>query len=206
MLIWTRAPQTDRRNFLFLDRDGVINRDSPEYIKHWQEFHFYPDSLPVLRWLHRHAIEVILISNQSALNRGLMSREAFWEVHERMLHAIRQAGGDLLAAFYCPHRPDENCSCRKPAPGMILTAARQFGIALPDTAFIGDRPTDLLAATRAGCQGVWIERSSNGKARTADFGEAAPPVSSHACLSAAVSAIFSARHRDAILLGKLDSS
>jgi D-glycero-D-manno-heptose 1,7-bisphosphate phosphatase len=160
MLIWIHSPRCNSRRFLFLDRDGVINVDRTDYIKHWGEFHFYPDALEALRSLHAKSINVILISNQSALNRGLISRQDFWDVHERMIRCVREAGGEILAALYCPHRPEEKCSCRKPSPGMILAASRLYDFPLETTHMIGDRHTDVLAANQAGCQGILLERSS----------------------------------------------
>ncbi|MGV8074299.1 MAG: D-glycero-alpha-D-manno-heptose-1,7-bisphosphate 7-phosphatase [Syntrophobacteraceae bacterium] len=159
MLSWISSPEPPTRSFIFLDRDGIINVDRPDYIKHWREFQFYPDALESLRWLSDHGINVILISNQSALNRGITEWEDFWNLHNCMVQAIRNAGGDILAAFYCPHRPDENCSCRKPAPGMILAASRLYRIDLERTYLVGDRITDVEAAKRAGCKAVLLNRS-----------------------------------------------
>jgi D-glycero-D-manno-heptose 1,7-bisphosphate phosphatase len=158
LLIWTSAPATPHTNFLFLDRDGVVNEDRPDYIKHWTEFKFYPDALQALRWLKVHKINVILISNQSAINRGLIAWADFWDLHGRMVASIRQNGGDLLGALYCPHRPDEECSCRKPSPRMIQAAAKIYPITLERARMIGDRPTDTAAAAGAGCRGVLLER------------------------------------------------
>lgn len=171
MLSWIRSPETPHRKFAFLDRDGVINVDRPDYIKGWGEYHFYPDALEALRWLREHSINAILISNQSALNRGIVRREDFWDIHGRMIHGIREAGGDLLAAFYCPHRPDEKCACRKPAPGMILTACAVYRVSMENACMIGDRETDLSAAARAGCRGILLDRLSG----EPTSGESSPP-------------------------------
>jgi D-glycero-D-manno-heptose 1,7-bisphosphate phosphatase len=158
MLSWIGNPSPAARRFLFLDRDGVINRDRPDYVKSWDEVRFYPDALEALRWLHRRDIGTILISNQSALHRGYVGWEEFWQLHQRVVAHIRGARGDILAAFYCPHRPDENCRCRKPSPQMIVAASGIFGVHLESSFMIGDRATDVLAAKRAGCQAVLLER------------------------------------------------
>jgi D-glycero-D-manno-heptose 1,7-bisphosphate phosphatase len=158
MLIWINTPQRHLRPFLLLDRDGVINEDRPDYIKHRREFQFYPDALQALRWLREHHILVVLISNQSGLNRGIITWEDFWDIHAWMLRGIQNSGGDILGACYCPHRPEEGCSCRKPSPGMIKAASEIFRFPLPETYFIGDRDSDLLAANRAGCRGVNLDR------------------------------------------------
>lgn len=169
MLIWLNSPETHSGNFVFLDRDGVINVDRPGYIKRWGEFQFYPDALEALQWLHKRNVNVILISNQSALNRGLISCEDFWYLHEQMILRIRKTEGDLLATFYCPHRPDENCSCRKPSPGMILAASRIYEIDLRTAAMIGDKTTDMLAAGKAGCHRVLLQRSGENGASSKNF-------------------------------------
>lgn len=158
MLIWTNSCEIRPRQYLFLDRDGVVNVDRPDYIKHWNEFEFYPDSLAALKQCREKGIGVILISNQSAINRALINLEDFWYLHHRMVQKIEAEGGELSAAFYCPHRPDEHCSCRKPAPGMLIEAARLFDIFLPDSCMLGDRSTDLQAAFAAGCRGSLVER------------------------------------------------
>lgn len=159
MLIWTSSPLPRSREFLFLDRDGVINEDRPDFITSWEEVRFYPDALDALGWLKELGVQVILISNQSGLNRGIVHWESFWEIHHRMMKTIQDSGGEILAAFYCPHRPDEHCQCRKPKPGMILEAARLFGISPGTCTMIGDRLTDLDAAALAGCRGVLLDRN-----------------------------------------------
>jgi D-glycero-D-manno-heptose 1,7-bisphosphate phosphatase len=188
MLIWTGSPQRYPRFYLFLDRDGIINRDRPDYVKRWEEMEIFPDALEGLRWLREHSVGVVLISNQSALNRGIISWEHFWEMHERMVAGIRNAGGDLIAAFFCPHRPDEGCSCRKPAPGMIRTASRLFGIPVDRCFMIGDRWTDVEAAARAGVRAVLVERDA---APVSSAGGFLPdwPVPTHSTLLEAVMAL-----------------
>lgn len=162
MLSWIRFPQPDFKKFVFLDRDGVINVDSPHYIKHRREFRFYPDALEAMRWLRENEIEPIIISNQSALGRGLLNWDEFWEIHELMVSRIREEGGSILAAFYCPHRPEEGCSCRKPLPGMILAASQLFGIRLSETFMIGDKITDEQAGENSGCRSARISRILSG--------------------------------------------
>jgi D-glycero-D-manno-heptose 1,7-bisphosphate phosphatase len=158
MISWINSPSPSGQEFLLLDRDGIINVDSPAYVKNWREFHFYPDALEALMWLKERRIQVILISNQSALNRGIMRWEDFLEIHTQMVRSIQEKGGDILAAFYCPHLPDENCACRKPSPGMILAAQRQFHIPPERTHLIGDKMTDMRAAAQSGCCGILLDR------------------------------------------------
>lgn len=191
MLSWINSHNPFPGQFLFLDRDGVINADSPDYITTWNQFEFYPDALEALTWLRERRVNTIVISNQSALNRGMMTHEDFWDMHTRMIQGIEDAGGTILAAFYCPHRPDENCRCRKPSPGMIDAARQLFHITSGDCYFIGDKPSDLLAAERGGCTGVLLARPSRtGEASCAG----APPLDRalvcRATLMEAVQAIY----------------
>ncbi len=160
MLIWVNSCTESYRGHVFLDRDGVINYDRPDYIKEWREVKFYPDAPPALRMLREKRIGAILISNQSAINRGLISRRNFWDIHERMMGYLTTEGCCPLAAFYCPHRPDEGCRCRKPLPGMIETAAKLLRIPLSAAVMIGDRPTDLQAALGAGCRPILLAREA----------------------------------------------
>lgn len=160
MLIWINSPKAPSREFLFLDRDGILNEDRPDFITCREDYRFYPDALEALRWLKNRSIQVILVSNQSGLNRAVITWENFWDTHHYMLQQVRAHGGDILAAFYCPHRPDEHCRCRKPSPEMILKASRIYRIPLRSTFMIGDRSTDMQAAANAGCRAVFLDRSS----------------------------------------------
>jgi D-glycero-D-manno-heptose 1,7-bisphosphate phosphatase len=164
MLCWVTATQARPRRVLFLDRDGVINRDRPDYVKGWEEFEFHADVPDTLTWLAKNDVGVILISNQSGLNRGIIDPNHFWDLHHRMISRIRLLGGNILAAFYCPHRPDENCRCRKPSPEMILFAGRLYDIPLAESYYVGDRQSDILAARRAGCRAVLLERAGEHRA------------------------------------------
>jgi D-glycero-D-manno-heptose 1,7-bisphosphate phosphatase len=136
---------------VFLDRDGVINRDSRDYIKRWEEFEFLPGSRAALARLTAAGLRVILITNQSAVNRGMITREVLADIHDRMRRAIQAGGGRLDDIFVCPHRPDENCTCRKPAPDMILGAVRKYGLNLSRCAMVGDSARDVACGVRAGC-------------------------------------------------------
>ncbi len=184
MITWIGSPRRDMRDFLFLDRDGVVNVDRKDYVKRWEEFQFYSDALEAVGWLVSREIGVILISNQSALGRGYMTWEDFWEIHEKMIAGLREAGGDLLGAFYCPHRPDEKCLCRKPAPGLLLEAAKVFGVSLKTSCFIGNARTDMQAADNAGCRGILLDRFDGEDSSTGGTDER------YATLMEAVKALF----------------
>ncbi len=174
MIGWLGSAKPQYSRFLLLDRDGVLNVNRPDYVKSLAEVIFYPDALEALAFVERKSVGVILISNQSGLNRGLIGRDDFWEMHEGVIRRVEECGGAIQAAFYCPHRPDELCECRKPAPAMIFEACRFAGIEPGKTFFIGDSPSDMEAAENAGCQGIRIRRpeSETAVGETAEGGKA----------------------------------
>ena len=147
---------------VFLDRDGVINRDSAQYIKTWEEFDFLPNSLEALHILTSTGHPIILITNQSAINRGLTTMAHLQEIHRQMSRVIEEAGGRILDIFFCPHKPSENCACRKPKPGMIQQAREKHNIDLAASIFIGDSEKDILCARAAGCGQSILVLTGNG--------------------------------------------
>jgi len=141
---------------VFVDRDGVINVNRPAYVKCWQEFDFLPRSLAALALLAGHGFDVVVVTNQSAVNRGLISRDRLAEIHARMCVAISNHGGGVRAILYCPHRPDEGCTCRKPRPGLLDQARRWLGVDPSAAVLVGDHPADLEAARQAGCRSMLV--------------------------------------------------
>ncbi|WP_152972084.1 D-glycero-beta-D-manno-heptose 1,7-bisphosphate 7-phosphatase [Desulfatitalea tepidiphila] len=150
------------KKVIFLDRDGVINRDSPDYIKTWDEFQFLPGSLEALRLLSQAGFRLIVITNQSIIGRGMVPLRVLEETHRKLKAAVSATGGDILDIFYCPHRPDEACDCRKPAPGLIQQACRRYGIDPVDSVMIGDSVKDMLCGCNAGCGTTILVRTGNG--------------------------------------------
>jgi D-glycero-D-manno-heptose 1,7-bisphosphate phosphatase len=149
-------------NVVFLDRDGVINKDSADYIKNWDEFEFLPGSLEALRLLTKSGRRLVLITNQSIINRGMVPLDVLNHTHACLRREVSKAGGRLEDIFFCPHRPDENCSCRKPKPGLIEQATRKLGIAATDGIMIGDSAKDILCGRNAGCSATILVRTGNG--------------------------------------------
>jgi D-glycero-D-manno-heptose 1,7-bisphosphate phosphatase len=147
----------------FLDRDGVINHDSPDYIKSRDELRFIPGSLEALARLNRRSIAVIVVTNQSMINRGMVPLAVLEEMHAHLNREVRNRGGRLTDIFFCPHRPDEGCGCRKPAPGMLLAARRRHGIDLSRAVMVGDSAKDILAGRGAGCGLTILVRTGNGE-------------------------------------------
>ncbi|RLC94727.1 MAG: D-glycero-beta-D-manno-heptose-1,7-bisphosphate 7-phosphatase [Chloroflexi bacterium] len=137
---------------VFIDRDGVICRNRSDYVKSWDEFVFLPGALEALAQLACTDLYIVVITNQSAINRGIVPVEVVEDINARMVLAIEAAGGRVDRVTYCPHRPDENCTCRKPQPGMLLTAAEALGLDLSQSYLIGDAETDMQAARAVGCR------------------------------------------------------
>lgn len=147
---------------VFLDRDGVINRDSADYIKSWNEFEFLPGSLAALRLLSEARCCLMVITNQSIIHRGMVPLRVLEETHQRMKAAVADAGGRIFDIFFCPHRPDENCQCRKPKPGLILHACRRYGIDPAEGVMVGDSAKDILCGRNAGCGATVLVQTGNG--------------------------------------------
>lgn len=150
------SQRSARRPAIFLDRDGVINENRADYVKSWEELRLLPGVLDALRTLAAMPYAVVVVSNQAAVNRGLMSRHTLEEMHCRLHTLVAAAGGQLDAIYYCPHRPDELCSCRKPQPGMLLQAAAHLDLDLEQSYLVGDAITDLEAAVAVGVQPVLV--------------------------------------------------
>ena len=151
-----------KHKVVFLDRDGVINRDSPAYIKNWTEFEFLPGSLAALQRLTAAGFTLIVLSNQSAVNRGLLSLETLLAMHRRLQAEVAAAGGCIVDIFFCPHRPEEGCPCRKPLPGLVRQACDKHGIDPSQAIMIGDSVKDIECARNAGCSQALLVKTGNG--------------------------------------------
>lgn len=140
------------RTAVFVDRDGVINRERRDYVTRWDDFCFLPGAVEALVALTRAGLDVIVITNQSAIHRGIVTAATVDGLHQRMVEVLRRAGGCVLAIYVCPHTPDEGCACRKPQPGLLLQAAREHGLDLARCYLIGDKLSDMEAGMAVGCR------------------------------------------------------
>ena len=137
---------------IFIDRDGVINCRRPgDYVLDWSQFFFLPGIRTALKQMASLGLPMIVISNQAAVGKGLLNPVRLEEITVKMHQALLEDGTTFAAAYYCIHRPDENCVCRKPKPALLQTAADDFNIDLSRSIFIGDSDTDVQAARAAGC-------------------------------------------------------
>ena len=139
------------KKVVFLDRDGTINRDSPHYIKDRSEFEFIPGSIAAISNLTANGFTSIVVTNQSALARGLISTAELGAMHAMMCEEIAFGGGHITDIFLCPHQPEAGCDCRKPAPGLLFQAKQKYNIDLADAVMVGDSVKDIICGRVAGC-------------------------------------------------------
>jgi D-glycero-D-manno-heptose 1,7-bisphosphate phosphatase len=150
------------RKTVFLDRDGVINIDSPDYIKSWAEFEFLPGSLEAIKLLTLNGFDVIVITNQSVINRKMVTIEDLDYIHNMIKNSVKSRGGEIKDIFFCPHTPEDGCDCRKPNPGLINKAQRVHRIDVANTAMVGDSSKDIECARNAGCRHAVLVKTGNG--------------------------------------------
>jgi len=144
-------------SLVILDRDGVINHDSDDYIKSPDEWQPLPGSLEAIARLCRADYTVVVATNQAGVGRGLFSLEMLTRIHRKMASSIRDKGGRLDSIFFCPHSPADQCGCRKPKPGMLLEISDRLSIGLSGVPFVGDSLRDLEAAAAAGAMPVLVK-------------------------------------------------
>lgn len=146
---------TRLRPAVFLDRDGVINVEV-SYLGDPADFQLLSGVAAALRRLNQAELPVIVVTNQSGIGRGYFSAAAVAAVHQRMYADLAAAGAHVDGVYLCPHRPDEGCACRKPAPGLLKQAARELALDLAQSVVIGDKYTDLAAGHVVGCRTVLV--------------------------------------------------
>jgi len=148
--------QTRALKLIVLDRDGVINRDSEQFIKSMDEWRPIPGSLEAIARLNHAGYRVVVATNQSGIGRGLFDMATLNAIHEKMHKALAQVGGRVDALFYCPHTADADCECRKPKPGMLREIGLRFGVDMTGVPCVGDSARDLEAAEAVGAQPLLV--------------------------------------------------
>jgi D-glycero-D-manno-heptose 1,7-bisphosphate phosphatase len=148
--LWTVMGSHMQRAVL-IDRDGVICRNRDDYVKSWEEFVFLRGARRALARLAHLELYIIVITNQSIINRHMVPVDVVEDIHARMVRAVEALGGRIDRVMYCPHRPDERCACRKPRPGMLLMTAEELGLDLSQSYLIGDAEADMQAGRAVGC-------------------------------------------------------
>lgn len=145
-----------------LDRDGVINRDSSEFVKSPAEWVALPGSIEAIAALSKAGFEIAVASNQSGIARGLFDHETLDAMHAKLRSLVQAAGGELGCIVVCPHGPDEGCHCRKPQPGLLEQVADHYGTSMTTVPVVGDSLRDLEAATAVGARPILV-RTGNGR-------------------------------------------
>jgi len=154
--------------YVLLDRDGVINHDSDDFIKSPDEWLPIEGSLEAIALLTNNNYEVIVITNQSGVGRGLYSDATLTDIHIKMSHLTAAAGGKISHIYYCPHLPDTGCKCRKPKPGMLYQFSKDADVALDDIYFIGDSLRDIQAGIDAGAKPILVKTGNGVKTLAAN--------------------------------------
>jgi D-glycero-D-manno-heptose 1,7-bisphosphate phosphatase len=147
---------------IFLDRDGVIIENREEYVREWSDVTIYPQALRALARLRSKPYQIIIVTNQSVIGRGIIAPQVAEAINQRLVQEIVQAGGRVDGIFMCPHAPQENCACRKPKPGLFFQAAGQMDIDLSRSILIGDSLSDLAAGQAAGIRQVALVLTGHG--------------------------------------------
>lgn len=151
------------RPTVFLDRDGVVNFDSPFYIKNAEEFRFIPGSAEAIALLCQNGFEVIIITNQSMISRKISTIENLEAIFEKMAFGVQAKGGVIKDILYCPHGPHENCLCRKPKPGLLLAALQRYNIDPLASYMVGDSVKDMECARNAFIGKALLVLTGNGE-------------------------------------------
>lgn len=185
---------------IILDRDGVINQDSDDYIKSPDEWVPLDQSIEAISRLKHAGWIVVVATNQSGVERGLFDINTLHAIHNKMMIAIAEKGGHIDGIFFCPHAPANGCDCRKPAPGLLKDISARFGRDLQDVPVVGDSLRDLQAGAALGCS-LWLVKTGKGQRTLAaadqDPSKALPPNTQVAENLAAVVEALLAAHQTA---------
>ena len=146
---------------VFFDRDGVINKERKDYVKNVNELEIFPNVIEPIKKLQNSGFMIIVITNQSAINRGIITPRILDHIHSTIQEYFIQHGTKIDSFYYCPHRPDENCNCRKPKPGLLFKAQNDLHLDLQSSWLIGDNDTDIEAALAAGCKAIKLNSNND---------------------------------------------
>lgn len=141
---------------VFLDRDGVINRNKEDYVRTCDEFVFLPGALEGLTKLKAAHVTTVVVSNQAGIGRGLIDPAELERITRKMTEGVTECGGEITGFYHCPHRKDEGCGCRKPETGMFVRAGEELGFDPTDAFFIGDAKSDIEAGHKLGCKTILV--------------------------------------------------
>ena len=144
---------------IFLDRDGILNKNRNDYVKNIDELEIHPSIGNFVKKLDENGFLIFVVTNQSAINRGLTTHENVEKIHSKIQSFLNQFGTKINRFYYCPHTPSENCDCRKPKPGLLIKAIKDFSINPSSSWMIGDMDTDVAAGNSVGCKTIKIQEN-----------------------------------------------
>jgi D-glycero-D-manno-heptose 1,7-bisphosphate phosphatase len=147
---------------IFLDRDGVLIENRSDYVRDWSEVEIIPEAVRALSLAPIKKYRVVIVTNQSAVGRGLILLKTAQEINQRLISLIHNHGGQIDGVYMCPHKPEDGCSCRKPLPGLLLQAAKDLSLDLQRSWMIGDAWSDVQAGKAAGVRGTILLRTGRG--------------------------------------------
>jgi histidinol-phosphate phosphatase family protein len=147
---------TNLKKAIFLDRDGVLNKERKDYVKNILELEIFSNIVIPIRKLKDDGFLIVVITNQSAINRGVTTIKNVKEIHQHIQNYLKKFDLEIDGFFICPHRPDENCLCRKPKSGLLLEAIKEFKIDVNFSWMIGDNDSDIIAARSIGCKAIKV--------------------------------------------------
>lgn len=158
-----KKAQTGVQKIIFIDRDGVINKNPPksDYIRSWKEFKFLPGAVEGLKLLNDNDYQIIVVTNQAGIAREMISETDLTKIHKNMQDELEKYRVKLKAIYYCPHHWNDGCPCRKPKPGMFLKAAKNFNFNVRKAVFIGNSNSDQETAEAVGCKFVQMQTDGN---------------------------------------------
>ena len=152
---------TNLKKAIFFDRDGVLNKERNDYVKNISELEIFSEIITPIKKLKNNGFMIIVVTNQSAINRGITTIENVKEIHNYIQNYLKKFDLEIDGFFICPHRPDENCLCRKPKSGLLLKAIKEYKIDVNLSWMIGDNDSDIIAARNVGCKAIKIEPKMN---------------------------------------------
>jgi D-glycero-D-manno-heptose 1,7-bisphosphate phosphatase len=158
----TKKKTLKSEKIIFLDRDGVINKNPArhDYVKNWFEFEFLPGVIKALKLLKKNGFQVFVVTNQRGVARGLMTEADLRAIHRKMQARLARNQAEIAAVYYCPHEIGE-CQCRKPKPGLFFQAGKEWGLDLDKAIFISNDRLDLQAGQAAGCRTILLTNDNN---------------------------------------------
>jgi D-glycero-D-manno-heptose 1,7-bisphosphate phosphatase len=154
---------------IFLDRDGVLIENRSDYVRDWSQVKIFPEAISALSFPAIRNYKIVVVTNQSAIGRGLISQQTADDINSRLVSLVHCHGGQLDAVYMCPHKPEDNCLCRKPKPGLLLQAASELSLDLQRSWMIGDAWSDVQAGQAAGVRQAILIRTGRGREQLMQF-------------------------------------